>query len=358
MAGFIDVEWAPCQFRQVLGGKRQICGLRSRAYTVTKSIHYGTFLAFEGIRFFIRRKNDSLVAVFLNLEYNLKRFRDSMAYYLSDEQEHYIPSVAELYEMIEYYFSNKKMTGFLKKMADNGKFGYLRPYTLDEDLSIGVDFPSKPTIRMIVASFSGYLGEPFSGVVIPEIVRAVGINATGNRKLGINYPLSIRAIRFARRYDKEAKAALLLDDKWYLEDEERYITEWDSSCCMFGMVDGSIVTIPDNPLILPSITVKGLVAILKELGVDVVPKNVKYGDLLGYVDSNELAVIASVGTAGVINRCERLTLVVRGKVKRIHTVNRNADTYRIMSEIKDIYLRYYMTDDAPPKGIKREIITL
>ena len=358
MAGFIDVRMAPVQFKRALGGGRGglVC-MRSKCYTVSKSIHYGAFLCFEGIRFFVREEDGAPAAVFLNLDHNLQRFRRSMAFYLSPEQEETIPSADELRDMVARYLGSRKMREFIAGMIADRRYGYLRPYTLDEGLSIGVDFPSEPTIRIAAASFAGYLGEPFSGVVVPNIVRAVESNGTGALKLGINYPVSIRAIRLAREHDPDAKAALLLDDRTWLPTRERLVTEWDSSCCMFGLSDGTVVTIPDGPLILPSVTVRGLRAVLKDMGVNVLTEDVSYGKLLdGF--GGRLSTVCSVGTAGVLNRTERLTMVLGQRAVKIHEVNKKAEVYHTLGQARERYLSLYTSRERPPEDITRDILAL
>ena len=161
--------------------------------------------------------------------------------------------------------------------------GYLRPFTVDEEHSMGVTFPNQPAVRALACRYDRYLGEPFCGVVIPHLVRAMGVNGTGCLKLGINYLISVKAIDEAKKIVPEAAAALFLDDNPRGRLEDRAVTEWDSSCCLFGLRDGSVVKIPESNLILPSVTIQGMVAVLKELGVPVHERHVTYGELLEWV---------------------------------------------------------------------------
>ncbi len=358
MAGFIDVEWAPKHYKRILGEEEEFIEPGAGTYSISKSIHYGSFLAFEGIRFFVKEEGKEKRISFLNLDHNLNRFRDSMGFYLSRPQDRLVPSLKELRAMIKSYFTRPAMSRFLDKMAAGQRYGYLRPYTLDDALSIGVNFPSKPSIRMIAASFSGYLGEPFTGVLIPDIIRAVGVNGTGHLKLGINYPLGLRAIRKAREYDPEAKTALLLDDQYWKPAKERAITEWDSSCCLFGMKDGSVISIPESPLILPSVTIKGLLAIFKDMGLRYKVRDITYAELIDMNSQGELALVASVGTAGVLNRCDKLTMVKDGKIIGCHEADKKADVYHILAEGKGKYLSLYKGDVEPPEGIERTVMAV
>jgi branched-chain amino acid aminotransferase len=151
-------------------------------------------------------------------------------------------------------------------MGESGGQGYLRPFTVDESQSIGVTFPENPSIRMVTCTYDRYMGEPFSGVVVPNLVRAVGANGTGNLKLGVNYLLSVKAVDEARSILPEASSALFLDDRLDLPLRDRRVTEWDSSCCLIALTSGTVVKIPESPLILPSVTIQGICAILREAG--------------------------------------------------------------------------------------------
>ena len=106
------------------------------------------------------------------------------------------------------------------------------------------------------------------------------MNGTGCLKLGINYLMSVKAVDEAKRVLPEAAAALFLDDHPHDSLESRKITEWDSSCCLFALKDGTVVKIPESNLILPSITIHGMAAILKRMGVNVVEREMTYGELI------------------------------------------------------------------------------
>jgi len=233
MAGFEGVKWATKQMKYTLNDRAfTLCEADAKVYAVSKSIHYGLFLTFEGIRFFCKRnEQNKLEIIFLNLKDNLTRFMRGIAFNLGTNQQHLVPTIEELESTFVRFFKEPAMADFLEEMADWGAQGYLRPFTVDEQQSIGVTFPMEPSIRAVVCRYERYLGEPFIGVVIPNIVRAVAINGTGNLKLSINYLMSIKAVDAAKQIEPSAAAALLLDDRPYLQIEKRHITEWDSSCC-------------------------------------------------------------------------------------------------------------------------------
>jgi branched-subunit amino acid aminotransferase/4-amino-4-deoxychorismate lyase len=356
MAGFEGVKWAPHQMKYALNDKTfDIMDADAQVFAVSRSIHYGLFLVFEGIRFFCRgNEKNEMEVVFLNWHKNLERFKKGIAFNLRNDRQHIVPDTDELEELfIQKYFKHPSMCDFFKEMARTKAQGYLRPYTIDEEQSIGVTFPKEPAIRAVVCSYDRYLGEPFSGVAVPNLVRAMGINQTGCLKLGINYLMSIKAVDEARKIHPEAAAALFLDDRVHEKLEDRVITEWDSSCCLFALRDGTVVKIPESSLILPSVTIVGAVAILKRMGVSVVEREISYGELIEKTQNQELVASCSIGTAGILNRCEKLILVDgKDNVLTTHHPDKNHELYRILGEVRVHYWDIYQGKADVPDGLE------
>jgi len=356
MAKFEGVKWAPQQMRYGLLEKQfEIVESDARVFGVSRSIHYGLFLVFEGIRFFCHRNpGGEIEVVFLNWHLNLDRFRKGISFNLSSEQQEFVPTVDEMENVfIHLYLKDPSMRGFLEEMAELRAQGYLRPFTIDEEQSIGVTFPAQPAVRAMACRYDRYLGEPFCGVVIPQMVRAVGINRTGCLKLGLNYLISVKAVDAAKKICPEAACALFLDDnpKGHLLD--RLVTEWDSSCCLFGLRDGTVIKIPENPLILPSVTIQGIVAILKEMGGTVEERHLTYGELVEKAKNNELVVAASVGTAGILNRCARLILTDDGgQIIATHSPDVKNPLFQKLGEARDYFWNIYKESVRIPAGLK------
>lgn len=356
MAGFEGVKWAPNQMLYLLGDKSyHLLEPDSKVYAVSRSIHYGLCLAFEGIRFFCKKNAaGGLEAVFFNWDKNLDRFKKGIAFNLSSKQQDFVPVVEELENVfIRRFFKEPAMRPFFEGMAALGAQGYFRPFTIDEEQSIGVTFPGRPAIRAVVCRYDRYLGEPFSGVVVPHLIRAVDINQMGCLKLGVNYLASVKAVDEAKKIDPSAGSALFLDDKPYLDLEDRMITEWDSSCCLFAHKDGSVIKIPENNLILPSVTIQGIVAILKGMGVTVEERDVSYGELIRMVKASELVAICSVGTAGILNRCDQLLLVDKnGETIDTHQPQKGHPLYDKLREARDTYWDIYKEKAPVPSGMR------
>jgi len=356
MAGFDGIRWASRQMRYQLVDKQfELLDAEAKVYAVSRSIHYGAFLAFEGIRFFCKKTGDGRPEVILlNWDKNLERFRRGMSFNLGHGQQKLVPTAEELeHVFIHLYLQDESMRSFLLEMADLGAQGYLRPFTLDEEQSIGVTFPNQPSVRAVASRFDRYLGEPFCGVVIPHIVRAIGINRTGCLKLGVNYLMSVKAVDEAKKVSPDAASALFLDDNTSAPIEERRITEWDSSCCLFGFTDGTVVKIPESNLILPSVTIGGMVTILKGMGVKVEERHLPYGELLKRAKAGELVAVCSVGTAGILNRCRKLVLTDgAGGVAFTHHPDENHALYKQFRQAREFYWDIYKEKVPAPAGMK------
>jgi branched-subunit amino acid aminotransferase/4-amino-4-deoxychorismate lyase len=326
----------------------------SQIYAVSRSVQYALFLAFEGIRFFCRKNSEGRLEVtFLNWHKNLERFRRGMAFNIGQDQQALVPTVEDMESLfIHRYFKEPEMQSFFEGMAGLEAQGYLRPFTVDEEQSIGVTFPNQPAIRAIACRYDRYLGEPFCGVVVPNLVRAVGVNKTGCLKLGVNYLMSVKAVEAARKICPEAASALFLDDNTRGKIEDRLVTEWDSSCCLFALRDGTVVKIPENDLILPSVTIQGIVAILGDMGIKVEERFLTYGELLARVKAKELIAICSVGTAGILNRCHELVLVDgEGAVVAKHVPEKEHPLFARLAAAKDYYWNIYKGTAKPLAGM-------
>jgi len=356
MATFEGVKFGPKQMSYLLDGKDfDLVDTDGKVTAVSRSIHYGQFLTFEGIKFFCKKnEKGNLEIIFCNWHRNLERLRRSMSFCLAEKQQALVPAVEVMENLfIHRFFEDASMREFLDEMAGLSAQGYLRPFTFDEDQSVGVTFPTMPSLRAIVFRYERYLGEPFSGVVVPNMVRAVTCNQTGCHKLGINYFISMKAVGAAKKVYPEASAALFLDDRPDLPLRKRRITEWDTSCCLIALSDGTVVKIPESPLILPSVTIQGLVLNLKEMGVRIEERDMTYGELIDKVKAGELITICSVGTAGILNRCDKLLLAdEKNRILATHEVDKKHGLFHQLGKARAAYWDLYQEKTRIPAGIR------
>ncbi len=357
MAGFEGIKWASTQMRYILKDKSfDTMGSDGKVFAVSRSIHYGLFLTFEGIRFFCKKNaRGKFEIIFLNWDKNLERFQKGIAFNLSQQQQWMVPTIDQIAAVFLRYFREPAMTDFLEEMVSFKAQGYLRPFTIDEEQSIGVTFPGNPSIRAVASRYDRYLGEPFSGVVVPNIVRACSVNGTGCLKLGVNYLMSVKAVDAAKKILPDAGSALFLDDHPNDPIETRKITEWDSSCCLFAFRDGSVIKIPESNLILPSVTIQGICAILKGMGIAVVERDMTYGELIDRSKKKEVVAICSIGTAGILNRAQKLLLVDdAGKIIAEQHADESHPLFKKLGDARTYYWDIYQEKVPVPAGLKFE----
>ena len=144
----------------------------------------------------------------------------------------------------------------------------------------------------------------------------------------------------------------MLDDRPYDPLFDRKITEWDSSCCLFALRDGTVVKIPESPLILPSVTIQGIVAILKHNGVNIIERDMTYGELIEKTKNKEVVTVCSIGTAGILNRANKLLLVdENGETIGMQRADDTHELYRKLGEARTYYWDIYQEKVEVPDGL-------
>ena len=194
------------------------------------------------------------------------------------------------------------------------------------------------------------------GGFVLGLVRPPPHNGTGALKLGVNYLMSVKAVQRAQKVLPGAQAALFLDDRPYEPLDGRKITEWDSSCAFFGMADGTYVRIPDSPLILPSVTIRALVDLLRNEGATVVERDMTYGELRERARAGEIATVCAVGTAGVLNRVRELHLFDGAEVEAVIRADTSSEVYSALSRVKARYLDVFHHRAEPVGRMHREVL--
>ena len=117
MAGFEGVVWAPKQMQYgIHSGTFRIVDGDAKVYAISRSLHYGLFQVFEGIRFFCAPAKDGAEIRFVNLKSNLKRFRNGILYSVSQKDQSFVPSETQLLEIFLSYFRSAELQDFLLKM--------------------------------------------------------------------------------------------------------------------------------------------------------------------------------------------------------------------------------------------------
>ena len=250
-------------------------------------LHYGAEV-FEGLKAY--RRADGSVQLFRPME-NVKRMNRS-AERLS------LPEMDEK-DML------KLITAFVK-MEERWvpkSFGtslYLRPFLFGNDESLGVHAVKSATFMLIASPSGSYYAEginPVGIMIEDEDVRTVR-GGTGYAKCGGNYAASTRA---GERAAKRGYSQVL----WLDGVERKYIEEVGAMNVMFK-IDGEIVTPMLTGSILPGITRKSCIEVLKSQGYQVSERLLSVDELLKALEEGKLEEAWGCGTAAVVSPIGKL----------------------------------------------------
>lgn len=273
-------------------------------------LHYGAEI-FEGLKAY--RGVDGGIQLFRPTE-NIKRLNNS-----ADRM--CLPKIDE-------DFLLEALTTFVKleERWVPKSFGtslYLRPFMFGNDESLGVHTVSHATFMIIASPSGSYYPEGINPVKImieDEDVRAVR-GGTGYAKCGGNYAASTRAGEKAAQ--KGYTQVLWLDGV-----ERKYIEEVGAMNVMFK-IGGEIVTPALTGSILPGITRKSCIEVLKDRGYKVSERLLSVDELVDALESGKLEEAWGCGTAAVVSPIG--TLSYKDKT---YTVN-NGEIGKVTHELYD-----------------------
>ena len=264
-------------------------------------LHYGAEI-FEGLKAY--RRADGGVQLFRPME-NIKRMNRSaerMSLPLMDESD--MLKLLTTFVKLEERWVPKSF----------GTSLYLRPFLFGNDEALGVHAVKNATFILIASPSGSYYAEGINpvGIMIEnEDVRTVR-GGTGYAKCGGNYAASTRA---GERAAKLGYSQVL----WLDGVERKYIEEVGAMNVMFK-IDGEIVTPMLTGSILPGITRKSCIEVLKSLGYTVSERLLSVDELLQAAENGKLEEAWGCGTAAVVSPIGRLAFgekvyeVNRGKI--------------------------------------------
>ncbi len=172
---------------------------------------------------------------------------------------------------------------------------YIRPFTFGNDEALGVHAVHNATFVVILSPVGNYYAEGLNPVKISiehEDVRAVR-GGTGYAKCGGNYAASLRAGK--RAEEKGISQVLWLDGV-----ERKYIEEVGSMNVMFK-INGEIITPKLTGSVLPGITRKSCIEILKDWGYKVSERLISVDELCAAAKEGTLEEAWGTGTAAVVS---------------------------------------------------------
>lgn len=173
---------------------------------------------------------------------------------------------------------------------------YLRPFMFGNDPHLGVHAVKEAVFCLICSPVGAYYAEGLNPVKIAiesHDVRAVR-GGTGYAKCGGNYAASLRA-------GKQAEEQGYTQVLWLDGVEQKYIEEVGAMNVMFK-IDGKIVT-PSlaSGSILPGITRKSCLELMRSWGYDVEERKISVEELLDAAASGKLEEAWGTGTAAVVS---------------------------------------------------------
>ena len=172
---------------------------------------------------------------------------------------------------------------------------YIRPFIFATDIHVGVHASHTYQFAVILSPVGPYYATglaPVSIMIEEDDVRAVR-GGTGFTKCGGNYAASLRAGEKAE--EKGFSQVLWLDGV-----ERKYIEEVGSMnvLCKIG---GKIVTPALNGSILPGITRKSCLQLLRDKGYEVEERRLSVDELIGAARDGSLEEAFGSGTAAVVS---------------------------------------------------------
>ena len=251
-------------------------------------LHYGSEI-FEGLKAY--RRKDGGVQLFRPIE-NMRRLNSSA-------ERLCLPTIPEEDNL-------QILKTFVELEKDwvphsEGASLYLRPFLFGDDAFLGVHGVDH-AVYMIIASPSGsYYKEginPVGIMIESEDVRAVR-GGTGYAKCGGNYAASNRA---GDRAEKNGYSQVL----WLDGVERKYIEEVGAMNVMFKIGD-EIVTPALTGSILPGITRKSCIEVLKNKGYKVSERLLSIDELKDALEAGTLEEAWGCGTAAVVSPIGKLS---------------------------------------------------
>ena len=246
------------------------------------ALHYGSEI-FEGLKAY--RRADGKVQLFRPTE-NIRRMNNSAERLCLPQ----IPEDVALEILLAFVKTEEDWTP-----SAPGTSLYLRPFMFGNDENLGVHSVHHATFLIIASPVGSYYKEGINPVKImieDQDVRAVR-GGTGYAKCGGNYAASNRA--GARAEEKGYSQVLWLDGV-----ERKYIEEVGAMNVMFK-IDGEIVTPMLSGSILPGVTRKSCIEILKKEGYKVSERLLSVDELAAAMKNGTLEEAWGCGTAAVVS---------------------------------------------------------
>ncbi len=248
----------------------------------SKVLHYGEEI-FEGMKAY--RTADGSIQLF-RPDCNIQRLNDSADRLCMPNipYELALAGIVELVKLEQEWVPYEKDTSL-----------YIRPFMIGLDAALGVHSSHHVQYIVVVCPVGAYYPEGLNPVKIyieDEDVRAVK-GGTGMAKTGGNYAASLRA-------GNRAAARGYSQVLWLDGVHRKYIEEVGAMNVMFK-VDGKILTPDLNGSVLPGITRRSCIQLLRDWGYEVEERRISAEELFEAAKKGTLEEAWGTGPAAVIS---------------------------------------------------------
>lgn len=278
-------------------------------------LHYGAEI-FEGMKAY--RAQDGSIRLFRPME-NVRRLNNSAERLCLPQldEEGCLDILMTLVELEKDWVPHAEGTSL-----------YLRPFLYGNDPHLGVHAVKEATFAVICSPVGAYYAEGINPVKIAiesTDVRAVR-GGTGYAKCGGNYAASLRA---GEKAEKQGYTQVL----WLDGVERKYIEEVGSMNVMFK-ISGKIITPALTGSVLPGITRKSCVELLRDWGYEVEERLFSVDELFAAAENGTLEEAWGTGTAAVVSPIGHL--FYQGKEYTVSDNKIGALTQKLYDELTGI----------------------
>ena len=278
-------------------------------------LHYGSEI-FEGMKAY--RQADGKIVLFRPRENFARMNRSALRMGLPE---------------LDPEFALKALKELIKLDADwvphgEGTSLYIRPFMIGDDEHLGVHSVQHVRYYVILSPSGSYYAagiNPVDIMIEDADVRAVR-GGTGEAKCGGNYGASVRA---GERAEQKGYAQVL----WLDGVERKYIEEVGSMNIMFK-IGGKVCTPMLNGSILPGITRKSILELLRSEGTEPEERRISLEELIAAAEDGSLEEAWGCGTAAVVSPVGHLSY--EGKVYEINGAKIGPVTQHLYDELTGI----------------------
>ena len=244
--------------------------------------HYGCEI-FEGLKAYRTAEGD--VQLFRPIE-NVKRMNSSAERICLPEmpEEDMLQAITTFVEVEKDWVPSAEGTSL-----------YIRPFVIGTDETLGLHTIQKAIFCIIASPSGSYYPEGINPVKImieTEDVRAVR-GGTGYAKCGGNYAASNRA---GHKAELRGYSQVL----WLDGVDRKYIEEVGAMNVMFK-IDGKVITPELYGSVLPGITRKSCIELLKDRGIPVEERKISADEVFEALKNGRLEEAWGTGTAAVVS---------------------------------------------------------